>query len=250
MPIIEGEFPANPGAGHQLGGRCGNVAARAASLARAFSAGPHRRAGAAVGGGYLCPRELRERSDPVHIAPRMERSGGQVANCAETCGARDFDTAILLPNAFEAAALVWLAGIPRRIGYARDGRGFLLTTRGHGSGERRDSASRTLLLPRTAAAGRESSMRDARRPSRSGSAARRRLARRDWRGFAAIGLERVTGVSPGRRVRHGEAMAARAVRRSGRAARRTRGAIRLERRARLVREASPADLRRRGHSRS
>ena len=38
-----------------------------------------------------------------------------------------FDCAILLQNAFEAALLVWLAGIPRRIGYARDGRGLLLT---------------------------------------------------------------------------------------------------------------------------
>ena len=41
--------------------------------------------------------------------------------------ARQFDTAILLQNAFEAAALVWLAGIPRRIGYNRDGRGWLLS---------------------------------------------------------------------------------------------------------------------------
>lgn len=41
--------------------------------------------------------------------------------------ARKFDMAILLQNAFEAAALVWLAGIPRTIGYSRDGRGFLLT---------------------------------------------------------------------------------------------------------------------------
>lgn len=40
---------------------------------------------------------------------------------------RAFDTAILLQNAFEAAALVWLAGIPQRIGYNRDGRGALLT---------------------------------------------------------------------------------------------------------------------------
>jgi heptosyltransferase-2 len=38
-----------------------------------------------------------------------------------------FDCAILLQNAFEAAAIVWLAGIPRRIGYDRDGRGVLLT---------------------------------------------------------------------------------------------------------------------------
>ncbi|MFN0104250.1 MAG: lipopolysaccharide heptosyltransferase II [Bryobacteraceae bacterium] len=38
-----------------------------------------------------------------------------------------FDCAILLPNAFEAAALVWAALIPVRIGYARDGRGLLLS---------------------------------------------------------------------------------------------------------------------------
>jgi heptosyltransferase-2 len=40
---------------------------------------------------------------------------------------RKFDTAILLQNAFEAAIIAYLAGIPARIGYARDGRGFLLT---------------------------------------------------------------------------------------------------------------------------
>ena len=38
-----------------------------------------------------------------------------------------FDLAILLQNAFEAAWLSWRAGIPERIGYARDGRGPLLT---------------------------------------------------------------------------------------------------------------------------
>ncbi len=38
-----------------------------------------------------------------------------------------FDCAILLQNAFEAAAIAFLAGIPERIGYARDGRSALLT---------------------------------------------------------------------------------------------------------------------------
>jgi len=38
-----------------------------------------------------------------------------------------FDCAILLQNAFEAALLARLAGIPERIGYDRDGRGWLLT---------------------------------------------------------------------------------------------------------------------------
>src|SRR5438105_9613172 len=40
---------------------------------------------------------------------------------------RGFDCAILLQNAFEAALLAWLARIPNRIGYDRDGRRYLLT---------------------------------------------------------------------------------------------------------------------------
>lgn len=40
---------------------------------------------------------------------------------------RKFDCAVLFQNAFEAAALVRMAGIPLRIGYARDGRSWLLT---------------------------------------------------------------------------------------------------------------------------
>lgn len=41
--------------------------------------------------------------------------------------ARDFEAALLLPNSFDSALVVWLAGIPRRIGYRRDLRGVLLT---------------------------------------------------------------------------------------------------------------------------
>lgn len=39
----------------------------------------------------------------------------------------NFDCAILLQNAFEAAAVAFVAGIPERTGYARDGRSPLLT---------------------------------------------------------------------------------------------------------------------------
>ena len=42
---------------------------------------------------------------------------------------RGFDAAILFQNAFEAAAMAFVAGIPNRIGYNRDGRGWLLTRR-------------------------------------------------------------------------------------------------------------------------
>jgi lipopolysaccharide heptosyltransferase II len=38
-----------------------------------------------------------------------------------------FDAALLLQNAFEAAWIAWRAGIPERVGYARDARGLLLT---------------------------------------------------------------------------------------------------------------------------
>jgi len=41
--------------------------------------------------------------------------------------AERFDTAVLLQNAFEAAWIAWRAGIPERIGYARDGRSWFLT---------------------------------------------------------------------------------------------------------------------------
>jgi heptosyltransferase-2 len=42
--------------------------------------------------------------------------------------ASKFDSAILLQNAFDAAWLAWRAGIPKTVGYARDGRSMLLTT--------------------------------------------------------------------------------------------------------------------------
>ena len=40
---------------------------------------------------------------------------------------QQFDLVVLFQNAFEAAFLAWLGGIPRRYGYATDGRTFFLT---------------------------------------------------------------------------------------------------------------------------
>lgn len=42
---------------------------------------------------------------------------------------RRFDLAILLTNSFRSALIARLAGVRRRVGYARDGRGWLLTDR-------------------------------------------------------------------------------------------------------------------------
>ena len=93
-------------------------------------------------------RAIRERFPEAHITLlarpwvadvyAREKSIDRVIRYDAASGARDwwtkwrlarslrtekFDCAILLQNAFEAAMIAWLAGIPRRIGYARDGRG-------------------------------------------------------------------------------------------------------------------------------
>ncbi|HRX85736.1 MAG TPA: lipopolysaccharide heptosyltransferase II [Phycisphaerae bacterium] len=60
------------------------------------------------------------------------RGNGQVREAWSTARALRrgrFDSALLLSNSFRSAATVWLAGIPRRVGYARDGRSWLLTDR-------------------------------------------------------------------------------------------------------------------------
>jgi heptosyltransferase-2 len=58
---------------------------------------------------------------------RVIRYPGRRLGFIRQLRAERFDCAILLQNAFEAAVVARLAGIPRRIGYNRDGRGWLLT---------------------------------------------------------------------------------------------------------------------------
>ncbi len=62
------------------------------------------------------------------VVPMMKKGKGASAfRLAKRLSSLKYDTAILLPNSFRAAALTSMAGIPRRIGYERDGRGVLLT---------------------------------------------------------------------------------------------------------------------------
>ena len=56
------------------------------------------------------------------------RRGGLLTLAARIAAGK-FDTAVLLPNSFRSALIVRLAGIPRRVGYNRDGRATLLTDR-------------------------------------------------------------------------------------------------------------------------
>src|SRR5260370_6925018 len=67
-----------------------------------------------------------DRVIPYHAA-RGSRGLGAKWDLAKQLRKENFDCAILLQNAFEAALLARLAGIPKRIGYDRDGRGWLLT---------------------------------------------------------------------------------------------------------------------------
>ena len=60
-------------------------------------------------------RNNHERVSLVRLGRRLSRGG--------------FDTAIILPGSFKSAALAAVAGIPRRIGYEREGRGVILTER-------------------------------------------------------------------------------------------------------------------------
>lgn len=63
----------------------------------------------------------------LHTAAPGPGDWGGKWRLARSLRSRGFDGAILLQNAFEAALVARLAGIRRRIGYARDARGFLLT---------------------------------------------------------------------------------------------------------------------------
>lgn len=56
---------------------------------------------------------------PAAIAPWMR--------IAREMRARRFDMAVLLPNSFESALMTFLGRIPQRLGYATDGRTWLLT---------------------------------------------------------------------------------------------------------------------------
>jgi len=60
-------------------------------------------------------------------APRNWRGLREKWQIAQDLRKRHFDCAILLQNSFESAALVKAAGVPVRVGYDRDARGWLLT---------------------------------------------------------------------------------------------------------------------------
>jgi len=63
---------------------------------------------------------------PYQAQPGWRGASAKIS-IAASLRSRHFDCALLLQNAFEAAAVAWWARIPVRIGYNRDARGWLLT---------------------------------------------------------------------------------------------------------------------------
>jgi heptosyltransferase-2 len=79
-----------------------------------------------------CDRVIETRPRPRKTgtkADHRDRASRGLLKLAERLRRRRFDLAVLLPNSFRTALLARLANIPRRVGYDRDGRGFLLTDR-------------------------------------------------------------------------------------------------------------------------
>ncbi len=66
-------------------------------------------------------------SDEIIDYGDYKLSGLNIIKTAKWLNAFQFDAVVLLTNSFRTAILVKLAKIPQRIGYNRDGRGFLLT---------------------------------------------------------------------------------------------------------------------------
>jgi heptosyltransferase-2 len=59
----------------------------------------------------------------------IEQTGAGLFPAAQALRRGHFTDAVLMKNSLGSALACWMAGIPRRIGYAREGRGFLLTDR-------------------------------------------------------------------------------------------------------------------------
>ncbi len=67
--------------------------------------------------------------DLILLDAKSKERAFRAAAVRKRLRAEGADLAVLFPNSFRSAMIAWSAGIRRRIGYARGGRGFLLTDR-------------------------------------------------------------------------------------------------------------------------
>jgi len=74
--------------------------------------------------------------DKVWSEPRPAGLGDWV-RLARSIRKQRFDMAVLFPNSFESAAMIFLGRVPQRVGYATDGRSWMLTQSMKPSSEKR-----------------------------------------------------------------------------------------------------------------
>lgn len=65
--------------------------------------------------------------EEIHFDPRSKKPEHRTRAVIGLLRAGRFDLGVLLPNSHRSALIAWLAGIKRRVGYGRGGRGLLLT---------------------------------------------------------------------------------------------------------------------------
>src|SRR5262245_43058332 len=74
-------------------------------------------------------QDLQYFDEVVRWRPRSEESARRAWPGISPRRRQRFDLAVLLTNSCHSAVVAWLAGARRRVGYARDGRSWLLTDR-------------------------------------------------------------------------------------------------------------------------
>jgi heptosyltransferase-2 len=63
----------------------------------------------------------------LHHDPKGDHPGRRGLAFVQKLRAEQFDIAVLFPNSFRSGWLAWISGAKRRIGFARNGRGWMLT---------------------------------------------------------------------------------------------------------------------------
>ena len=108
-----------------------------------------------------------------------------------------FDLAVLLPNSFHSAAVAWFAGAKRRVGYSRDGRGWLLTDKLESPKSGRKFVPSPVIDYYLALANFLGCPRESYRMDLATTPADERAAESVWRAFGLHSAERVVVLNPG-----------------------------------------------------
>lgn len=69
--------------------------------------------------------------DLIRFHPKSAEPEQRMPGVISRLRGERFDLAVLLPNSIRSALMAWLGGVERRVGYARGGRGLLLTDHLH-----------------------------------------------------------------------------------------------------------------------